>query len=334
MLDNVVRAKGGLYNRLTYQIHLTPLSLSETRNYLSARGAHLNNLQILDLYLVLGGIPYYLRHIPKGKSPVQIINQLCFAKNAPLFAEFDLLFSSLFEHADQHIQLIRQIAKRRFGISRQQLLDATDMQSGGTFNKRLDELKSADSIETFVPFERAKKDYFIKVMDEFTLFYLYWIDSIRHHQPGSHRNYWQVKSKEQKFNIWKGHAFEATCLKHIDEIIYALDLSHVAEEVGSWRYLPSQGNSASGAQVDLLIDRSDQSITLCEIKYCNTLFTLDKVYAKNLINKINVFEACTKTKKQVFLSMISTLGIKRNVWAEDLVSGEVTLQDLLGVTKD
>ncbi|MGA1824906.1 MAG: AAA family ATPase [bacterium] len=329
VLDNLIHAKGGLYNRLTGAIHLVPFSLKETKEYLLSRKINLKNDQILDIYMVFGGIPFYLHYIDKGKSPAQIINSLCFSRDAPFFTEFNQLFKSLFEHSEVHVRLIREIARKRFGISREELLKALGMSSGGTFKKRLDELEASSFIEIFTPYGRSKKDFYIKIIDEYTLFYLHFIDAVKQSRTiGKNKNYWLSVSKEPAFKIWSGYAFEAVCLKHIDKIIRALGLENLAKQIGSWRFVPQKGSLQSGAQIDLLIDRLDNAITLCEIKYAGSMYTIDKQYANNLKNKITVFENQTKTRKQLFLAAITTHGIKRNVWSEDLITSEVTLSDL------
>lgn len=329
MINNLIHAKGGLYNRLTETIHLKPFTLAETKAYLESRGIKLKEPQILELFMVFGGIPFYLRHIEKGKSPTQNINDLCFHRDAPFFTEFDQLFHSLFDEADTHIKLIRAIAKKRNGISRDELLKATNMTSGGTFNKRMHELETSSFIEIVTPYGKLKKNQYVKIIDEYTLFYLYWIDDIRHRRIiGQNDQYWLSKSKEAKYKIWCGYAFEAVCLKHINQIIATLELTPLVNEIGAWHFNFPQKELDQGTQIDLLLDRSDSTITLCEIKHHQGLFSLDKSYARNLINKMDVFEKQTKTKKQLFICLITLYGVKPNIWSEDLVNSEVTLKNL------
>jgi len=328
MLENLIYAKGGLYNRLTHIIHLKPFSLNETREFLLIRGFKFKEKQILDLYMVMGGIPHYWKFIRKGKSVIQNINDLCFQKDGLLFNEFSLVFRSLFDQYHVHESIIREIAKKRNGISREELLVNLKISSGGTFKKRLDELEAAGFIEFFIPFGRKKKEYFVKIIDEYTLFYLYWIDAIRNKRTvGENRNYWLTKFKDPRWRVWAGYAFESVCQKHKNEILHALGLESVGGEIGTWRFLPKKGSKEKGAQIDLLIDRLDNAITLCEIKYSDDLYTIDKKYAKELKDKIGVFGERWGSKKEIFLSMITTMGIKKNIWTEDLIDSEVILSD-------
>ena len=329
ILEKLINAKGGLHNRITDTIHLHPFSLSEVDLYLKSKGIRLKPMQILELYMVMGGIPHYLRQVKKGQSATQITNSLCFHKDGFLFSEFNRLFESLFDHSDVHNAIIREIAKKRNGISREALLKATGLSSGGTFNKRIMELRESGFIEEFIPFGKRKKDFMIKILDEYTLFFLNWIEPVQHKGTIKYNpNYWLNKSNTQLFKIWSGYAFEAVCIKHIDSILRRLEISNLAGEIGTWYHRTYTKSDHQGAQIDLVIDRNDNAMNICEIKYSSNIFTIDKNYAKTLINKMSIFEDKTKTKKQLFLTMITTHGVKKNVWSEDLVHSEVNLEHL------
>jgi len=330
VLENLIQAKGGLHNRITATIHLQPFTLGESSRYLKSRGVRLKPMQILELYMVMGGIPHYLRQAEKGKSSTQIINALCFHKDGLLFTEFNRLFPSLFDHAEVHNKIICEVGKKRNGILRKDLLEATGYKSGGTFKKRLQELKESGFIQEFIPYGRARKDFAIKIVDEYTLFFLDWIKPVQ--SKGTLRynpNYWLNISKTPRYYTWTGYAFEAVCMKHVNQILKKLKVENLATEIGKWHYLPTQKSKGSGAQIDLLIDRIDNSINVCEIKFSNYQYTIDKKYARNLDKKVKVFEEKTGTKKQVFLSLITTIGLKRNFYSEDLVDSEVVLKDLM-----
>lgn len=225
-----------------------------------------------------------------------------------------------------HVKLVQAIAQTRQGITREALLQKTGYKSGGTINKKLNELEASGFIERVAPFGHKKKDSLIRVVDEFVLFYMYWIDPIRNKRLP--KDYWQSKAGNSGYDSWKGYAFEAVCFKHTDQIVRALGLERVAGELSSWRCQGNRSRKIQGAQIDLLIDRSDNAITLCEIKHHLSEYSINKNYAKQLANKMSVFEDKTNTTKQIFLCFISVYGVKRNIWSEDLVSGEVVLKDL------
>ena len=330
ILEKLIQAKGGLHNRITDTIYLQPFTLGESSRYLKSRGVKLKPLQILELYMAIGGIPHYLRQVEKGKSSTQIINSLCFHKDGVLFTEFTRLFQSLFDHADIHNRIISEIGKKRNGILRGDLLEATGYKSGGTFKKRLQELRESGFIQEFIPYGKSRKDFMIKIVDEYTLFFLHWIKPLQERSGFRYNpNYWLNLSKEPGYSSWAGYAFEAVCMKHIDQILRKLEIENLASGIGSWRYIPPRKSRETGAQIDLLIDRIDNSINVCEIKFSINKYSIDKAYARNLDHKVKAFEEKTGTRKQIFLTMITTLGLKRNFYSEELVDSEVVLTDLI-----
>ena len=328
MLDQLVNAKGGLYNRVTRVILLKPYSLGGAAKFLSSRGIRLSNKQLCDLYMVFGGVPFYLKQISKGMSTTQAINKLCFQSEGLLYGEFERLFSSLFDHSDIHVKIIRAVAAKRGGLSRVELIETLKMTSGGTFNQYLFELEAAGFLQAYVSYEKKKKDAVFRVVDEYVLFYLRWIEPIKKKTITSGRSYWQAKSKTPAVLAWAGYAFEIICLKHVDKIRLALDLEGIACEVGSWRFVAKKGSRESGAQVDLLFDREDGVVTLCEIKYSDKLFVVEKGYAKDLAHKIAVFEKHRLTDKRVELVMITFAGMRDTIWSEDLIVNDVIFEEL------
>lgn len=328
MLDYLINAKGGLYNRLTKVMHLKPYRLKQTQEFLNSRGIALKPLQILDLYMAFGGIPHYLKQVKKGKSASQNINEICFQKEGFLYGEFKRLFASLFDHSEIHEAIVRAIASKRNGISRDELIEMTKFSSGGTLNKRLKELEASSFIQSYIPLGKKKKDHYYRVSDEYVYFYLNWIEPLVERGVDGGKAHWRTQSRTQKVISWKGYAFESICLKHIDQIRTSLELDEIYCEVGSWRYLPKKGSSNLGAQIDLLFDREDGVITLCEIKYSDKIFSVGKDIAKQLVNKINVFEKYYPTDKQIFFTLITTKGMKQTIWSDELVQSEVVLDDL------
>ncbi len=328
MLDNLINAKGGLHNRLTKTIHLRPYSLKDTRQFLAKRGIHLQPKQVLDLYMVFGGIPHYLKQVEKGKSALQIVNKTCFQKEGLLYDEFDRLFKSLFTQSADCLLLIKTIAQHRYGISRDDLIKESKIPSGGTLKKRLQELESAGFIQSYIPYGHKIKDHYYRVIDEYCYFYLHWIEPFKRKGVEGGKEYWQVKGKTASAISSSGYSFEILCFKHIDQIRKALDLQGISSEAGSWRFNSVKGKKEMGAQIDLLFDRDDGVITACEIKYSEKIFVLEKSEAKNIINKIEVFEKQTKTKKQILVALITTIDLKPNIWSEELIHNVITLEDL------
>lgn len=325
LIKKIINNKGGLYNRVTHSIKLLPFSLSEAGEYLKSREINLNQKHVLSLYMALGGVPYYLKYVERGLTAEQNIQNIFFEKGAPLQDEFKKLFESLFKNADAYIELVKLIAKRKEGVRRAELkVDAKLSSGGGRLSKRLLDLKEAGFIDENIPWGRSKGEYY-KLTDEFCLFYLEWIGSQK--QQKFTPDYWLNQSQRPSYYSWLGYAFEAVCMKHVDQIIHALNIK-VSGQVGAWRFIPRKKVS-EGAQIDLVIDRSDNAITLCEIKYTDQQYAIDKQYAKNLQNKIEVFKEKTGIKKQIFLAMICANGLKSTKHSEKQVDGGVvTLDDL------
>ena len=329
MLEKLIYAKGGLHKRITQKILLEPYKLKEAEEFLKSRSLKLSQKQILDIYMVTGGIPFYLKGVHKGKSAAQVIDELCFQKNGLLYDEFENLFESLFEHAQVNLAIIREIVRKGNGVSRDDLIKATGLKSGGTMNKRLKELEASGFIQHYIPLGRIKRDRYYRVIDEFSLFHLKWIEPYLSSKIGvDEEDYWQNLTHTPTVSSWAGYAYENVCLKHLYQIRKALEFDRIASKTGSWRYVPQKGAQEEGAQIDLLFDRQDAVITLCEIKYSDKPYTIDKFYAKQLMRKIDVFEKHFKTEKQLFVAMITTMGLKPSIWSEELVQNSVQLSDL------
>lgn len=329
MLNKLINAKGGLYNRLTKTILLEPFTLGETKKYLENKKVGLTAKQVLDIYMVLCGIPYYLNQINRSKSVAQNVNDICFKKDGLLFSEFPRLFKSLFDAADVNLMIVKTIAKCRYGISFKELIKKTGKTAGGRCSERLSELEAVGLIQRFLPYGRKRRDHYYRITDEYTMFYLKWIaEIVAGKEVPKSSNYWAQIINTQVWQSWAGYAFEGICQKHADKIANKLGILSIGCLIGNWRYITTPKSKDFGTQIDLLFDRQDDAITVCEIKYSSKLFSLDKTEAKKLAHKIDVFQKQTKTKKQLFLAMITTLGLKRNIWSEDLVNEDIDLQDL------
>jgi len=318
MIRHVVNNKGGLHNRITRMIRLLPFNLKETEEYLQARKVNLDRYQILQLYMVMGGIPHYLKEIKKGESATQAIDRVCFTKDGLLTSEFNNLYHSLFDDAIRHLAIVRVLAKNNAGMTRNEIIEKTDLTSGGTITELLEELIESGFVRDWKPYDKKSKDTIYKLDDEFTHFHLKFMANIR----SSGNGVWQSFSSGQSWKSWSGVAFERVCLKHIPQLKKELGISGVYTEESAWRYL--SGNE-KGAQIDLLLDRRDKVINLCEMKYSESEFTIDKTYATTLENKRDVFRSQTKTKKSIFLTFVTTFGITNNEYAKRLIQNSITM---------
>lgn len=330
IIRNIINNKGGLHNRITRALQLEPMSLLETKNFLYGIGIKLNNKQISQIYMVMGGIPYYLSQIDPGLSATQVIEKLAFTKNSFLFREFDNLYSSLFDEAESYIEIVRAIASKKYGVGQEELFGKIKLSSkGGTIVKKLKDLENTGFIISFTPYQHRKKGIYYKIIDEYTLFYFNWIEPVKETllKQRLRKGYWHSIEKTAGWHAWSGYAFEALCYKHTAQISEALSLS-VTSLPSTWRYIPTKLSQEQGAQVDLLFDRDDDVITLCEIKHTDQPFTIDKLYFQKLNQKMAAFKKITQTKKQLFFVIISANGIKKTIYSEEIVNGLVTLDDL------
>jgi len=322
MIQKVVNDKGGLHNRITKRIFLQPFTLSETEEYLQSRNIKLNRYHLSQLYMTMGGIPHYLKEVEGGKSATQNIEDICFSNTGLLKDEFSNLYAALFDHPDNHIAIIRALAKRKVGMNRNNLIKEAKIPNGGNITKVLDELKQSGFIDVYLPFGKKSKDKMYRLTDEYSLFYLQFIEK-NIHKKGE---VWKRLSQTQEYKIWCGYAFENICLKHISEIKKALSIGGVYS-ISSTFYKKGT-KKEKGTQIDLLLDRNDQIINIFEIKFYNTEFTVSKSYTQTLKSKLDVFQETTKTRKHLFLTLITTFGITHNEHSLGLIDQVLTIDDL------
>lgn len=325
ILNKIIYNKGGLYNRVTRQFRLEPFSLLETKSFIRENGTKLNNRHILEIYMATGGIAYYLSQIRKNLSAAQNIDELAFSKQGVLYQDFDILFSSIFDESNVYVDLVRIIAAKRYGISHSDLLEQSkNLSSGGRAVQRLLDLEEAGFIISFLPYGHKKKGVYYRLIDEYIFFYLKWIEPFKKSAKKIGKISWTALRTTPSWKSWAGYAFETICMKHVEQIRQALHLDPLSL-AATWRY---EGKKAEeGAQIDLLFNRSDDSITFCEIKYTEEPFKIDKECFLILKRKTEVYQKVTRTKKQIFWVFVSSSGLKPTLYSEE-VAAVVTLEDL------
>lgn len=322
MIQKVVNNKGGLHNRITRRIYLSPFSLSETEEYLKSRHLSFNRYQITELYMAMGGIPHYLKEIKPGRGVIQNIDHICFSKNGLLNDEFSRLYVSLFANADNHIAIIRTLAQSHQGLTRKKIVQGSKLPEGGRLSTILEELEQSGFISSYFPFGKKKKEKLYRLTDEYSLFYLKFIEDKR--KEGLQT--WQHLSQTPAYRSWSGYAFESIWLKHILQIKQALGISGVYSQTSS--FYKKGTSDEEGVQIDLLIDRNDGIINVCEIKFSDTEFTIQKTYAQHLRNKARIFRESSKTKKQLMFTMLTTYGVNHNQHSLGYIENVLTLDDL------
>jgi uncharacterized protein len=320
MINKLINNKGGLHNRVTKRINVLPFTLNETEQFFLNKNIKLDRYQIVQIYTVMGGIPFYLEEIESGLSAFQNIDKICFNKNGLLQNEYQNLFGSLFNKPKKHLLIIEMLAQKSKGMTRDELIIMSKLPNGGTTTKVIEELEMSGFIKKYMPFGRLNKNSLYQLVDPYSLFYNKFIKDRKTYGDGS----WINLMDSSLYRAWSGYAFEYVCMNHIEQIKKALGISGIYSEISSWRSL----NNENGAQIDLLIDRKDNTITICEIKFSIDEFEITKSYAESLKNKISVFRKESKTKKSIFMAMITTFGVKSNEYAISLVQNSLLMEDL------
>ncbi|MEM6321083.1 MAG: ATP-binding protein [Bacteroidota bacterium] len=320
IINKLINHKGGLHNRVTERIKLEPFTLKEAESLLRLKNPAINRYQILQLYMVMGGIPFYLDRVSPAYSAMQNIEQICFAADGLLRLEFDNLFKALFSKAERHIAVVRAIAQKSKGLTRKEIIQYSKLANSGTLTTILDELEQSGFIRRYNPFKRKKQNSLYQLVDFYTLFYLKFIE---HSDPADKYN-WQNAVDALSYRTWSGYAFEQICLYHIQQIKNALNIGGVISHTSAWK---SQFTE-KGAQIDLLIDRRDQVINICEMKFSMEPYTITKAYANQLRQKMAIFRAAAKTKKALYLTMITTYGLNKNMHSMGLVQNDLTMDVL------
>jgi hypothetical protein len=326
MIQKVVNNRGGLHNRITQYIHLKPFTLAETEAFLQYKNINLNRYQIAQLYMAIGGVPHYLEKVKSENSVSQIIDNLCFTQNGVLTNEFSKLYPALFENAEKHIAVIRTLAKKRDGMTRAELVEIGKLSNGGTLTNVLTELEQSDFISIYHPFGKKKKTKLYRLTDEYSLFYLKFIEN--NIQEG--RQTWQQISQTQAYKIWSGYAFESLCIKHLPQIKKALEIGGVYTVSSS--FYKKGTATEQGTQIDLVLDRKDDIINLFEMKFYNKTFSLSKDYAQQIKTKREIFETTTKTKKMLHWVILTADGFQHNEHSLGLIDNVLTLEDLFLVS--
>lgn len=331
MLDKIVGDKGGLYGRSSRSIYIAPFNLYEVERFLKERkGIIWNRYQIVEAYMILGGIPYYLDMIEKELPFTQNIDNLFYRKGAPLRTEYEFLFRSLFKSATIYRQVVETVAKTARGLTLKEIKAFMNQGDSGTLTEVLDNLCKCDFIRKYSAYGKKEKGSIYQLTDPFCLYHLKHLGN----QTGIDEHYWTNLSENAR-NAWAGYAFEQLCLHHINQIRQALGIQGVLTNVCSW-HLPKQtdkdGTEWKGAQIDLLLCRADHVIDICEMKYCQSEYALTEKYANHLRERNATFVHFTKTKDAIHTVLVTTYGIKHNLHSGQIYA-TVTMDDLFVAAK-
>lgn len=301
IIDNLILNYGGLHNRLTGRILLEPLCLGECEQMARTKGIGWSRKDIVEAYMIVGGIPYYWDFFQKSKSLAQNVDNLFFNPTGELFLEFQALYKSLFRNASAHITIVETLSKVQAGMSREDILINSGIHDSGKFNKVLQDLEYCGFIRKYSTIDKKRKDSIYQLIDNYTLFYYRYIAENSHND----KHYWSSSLESSRHSAWSGLAFERVCMQHIEQIKIALGISGVITNVYSWR--TKQTSEHPAAQIDILIDRKDNIINLCEAKFTSSPYIMTKKDEEDVLKRVAVFKQSTQTRKTIQTILITTL---------------------------
>jgi len=322
MIDNIVNSKGGLHNRLTGQIYLKPFTLSECEELLNSRNIIFNRHQILQCYMIMGGVPYYWSMLNKGMSLPQNIDNLFFKENAPLANEYDNLYAALFRKPDQYITIVEVLSNVGRGLTREEISAKTGIALSGNLSDKLKELENCGFIRKYIPYGYKERNAIYQLIDNFTIFYYKFMCNKSYDEY-----FWENRINSPEINSWSGISFEKVCLLHIAQIKKALGISGVETSVNAWQCKGDLENGIYGSQIDLLIARKDQVINVCEMKFSEAEYKVDAKFDTAMRHKISDFVSLTKTKYAIYPTLITTYGVLPTSYAGNIQS-IITADDL------
>ena len=322
VLNKIDNDVGGLHNRLSRHIYLRPFSLHECEEFARAKGVVMNRMQLLECYMILGGVPYYWDLLHSDLGMAQNVDALLFAPGAELRREYGHLYASLFRNPDPYVAIIRALSRKKCGMTRDEVIRQSGVPGNGKLTEMLKVLEQCDFIRAYSVPGNRKKDRVFQLVDNFTLFYFRFIEG-EDHPPA---DYWRTFSATQEASVWRGLAFERVALLHVDQIKRKLGISGVITRQYAWRRRTSDEGD-EGAQIDLVIERNDAVTNLCEMKCTSEPFEISDAYDTKLRGRREAFLSETGTKNAVHLTIVSANGLKRNANAFD-VQSVVTLDDL------
>ncbi|MBR3987615.1 MAG: AAA family ATPase [Bacteroidales bacterium] len=309
MLDNLINNHGGLYGRTTYEIKLHPFTLTECEEFFRKKGIRMSRYDIVQSHMIVGGIPYYLGYMKKGLSLAQNIDQLFFADGAKLHDEYDRLFASVFSNPEQMKRIVQLLAGRRLGYTRKDILSKTGLDDCGSSTRMLKALEMSDFIRPYVPFGKSLREVYYKLIDPFCLFYLKFVHTRKEIDP----EFWMHNVTSASINSWRGFAFEEICFNHVDKIKKALNILGVSSKQSGWAVIGD--DDTEGGQIDLLIERKDNVVNMCEMKFYSEFITISKAYHAKLVHRQNLLMKNLSRKTVVQPVLVTTEGLVYNEYS-------------------
>lgn len=323
LVDNIEHNKGGLFNRQTCKLFLEPFTLAETEEYLTNKGIHWSRYDITECYMIMGGIPYYLSLLDKEMSYLQNIDYLFFRKKAELWDEFDHLYNTLFAQSENYISVVSELSKKKNGLTRAEISKTTGLALNGVLSKIIKNLVDSGFVRENQFWGKKKKDTLYQLADYFSGFYFHYL----HDNKGRDEHFWSNTLDVPARKTWAGNMFEQVCKDHTKQIKQRIGISGILSEEYIWFKRADKKQGTQGTQIDLIIDRRDRIIDLCEMKFSLGEYTIDKEYDEKLRKRIETFRKSSRTKKAVQIVFVTTYGVESNPYSS-IIQKQVTLDDL------
>ena len=322
ILDKLINNHGGLYNRVTYEINLSPFTLGECKEYLESMGVMLSDYDITQSYMILGGVPFYLGYFERGLSLAQTVDKLFFKNNAKLKNEYENLFESTFSKSEAMKTIVEFLDKRNDGYTRRELVDGLGITDSGHLSKNLKALIASDFVQEYVPFGLGKREVHYRLVDPFCKFCLRFINGKEYLDE----EFWQQNKTSPAINSWRGFAFENVCFNHIGKIKEALGISGVITSQSAWSKRDNEEDD-DNTLIDMIISRNDNVVNMCEMKFYSEEFTIEKSYHATLMKRNRLLSSMIPKKAVIHGTLITTYGLTYNEYSGDFVK-VITLKDL------
>lgn len=320
MLDNVIRDYGGLHGRLTGIIHLLPFTLKECEQFFKSRGFHLSRYEMAVAYMAFGGIPYYLDRMDNEKNLSENIDEFFF-KDTRIDQEFKDVYTGLYATSERYVDIVKALGTKFYGMTRRELAEAVGIELGGTFSKILDNLRESGITREYSRYGKERVETVYQLKDFFSMFYLHFI-----YGRGANAGNWRAIQRTPTFYSWAGNTYEMLCIEHLPQMRDRLRIATVSRNY-CWSGLAPNGKAA---QIDLVLEwKGERTDYICEMKFSENVFAIDRNYEGELANKIDAFLNSRQHAKthSVQLVMVTTNGIIQNEHSRD-VNQQIVLDDL------
>lgn len=302
------------------QFPLKPFTLRECEEFAAYKKLGFTRLQIVECYMAIGGVAYYWNLLQDGMSVAQNFDSLFFGEREEMRREFGRVFASLFKSPTMHMAIVRALGKRKSGMTRGDIIDATGTASCRNVTECLLELVQCGFLRLYHSIDKAKSGGIYQLVDPYCLFYFEFIEDWR----GDDSRHWSRNYNSPRVNSWRGRAFERVCFCHVPQIKARLGISGIEANAYSWR-----GKTVDDglAQIDMLIDRADGVIDICEIKYSEVPYELSKEEDAKIVRRLDSFRRVSRTRKSIRSILISASGLKQGKYSGNIMS-VVTGEDL------